>query len=79
MALGYALAALLELVEGADRCCSCGAELTVATFAQEHKTPTYRAADYTLGDLAVCCEPCNSAKGLLSAQEFRALLALVDG
>ena len=51
----------------------------VEDFAFDHQTPTCRAADYSLGNLAVCCRPCNEAKGLLTAAEFRQLLALVDG
>jgi hypothetical protein len=77
--LEYDLAALLDLVNGEDRCAYCDAWLTVTTFAPDHAMPTSRTANYTSGNVAVTCEPCNSAKGLLSAQEFLALLALVAG
>jgi hypothetical protein len=75
--LGYTRADLEALVRRAERCPYCGTPLSPATFALDHATPTCRAANYSLGNLGVCREPCNIAKGLLSAAEFRALLALI--
>jgi hypothetical protein len=75
--LGYDLADLLALVRQAERCCYCGAPLSPATFALDHATPTCRTADYSFDNVAACCGACNAAKGLLSAAEFRALLALI--
>lgn len=58
-------------------CAYCGAYLTVATISWDHRTPTCRQADYSLGNLALCCEQCNRAKGLLTAEEYCALLGLI--
>jgi hypothetical protein len=75
--LGYGLLDLEALARGATTCAYCGAVLSVATLTFDHATPTCRAADYTLGNLAVCCGSCNTAKGLLTAEEFLGLLALL--
>ena len=77
--LDFDLAALVETVTAAERCAYCGVPLTPATWTLDHKTPTCRAADYALGNLAVCCRPCNEAKDLLTAAEFRDLLHLLGG
>jgi hypothetical protein len=75
--LGYGLADLEALARGSRNCCYCEAWLTASTLAFDHQTPTCRAADYRLGNLAVCCGPCNLANGLLTADEFRQLLTLL--
>jgi hypothetical protein len=43
----------------------------------DHRTPTSRVVDYRLGNVACCCTVCNEAKGLLTADEFSQLLALL--
>jgi hypothetical protein len=53
--------------------------LLPGAFTFDHQTPTARAADHFLGNLAVCCIPCNLAKGILDAGEFVALLQLLRG
>jgi 5-methylcytosine-specific restriction endonuclease McrA len=75
--LRYGLRDLEDLARAATTCGYCGGVLSVATLAFDHPTPTCRAADYTLANLAVCCVPCNLAKGVLTAEEFLALLALL--
>jgi 5-methylcytosine-specific restriction endonuclease McrA len=75
--LDYTLADLERLAAASPCCCYCGTPLPAGGFAFDHKTPTARAADHVLGNLAVCCIPCNTAKGLLTAEEFLQLLALL--
>jgi hypothetical protein len=77
--LEYGLDDLMSLVQSADRCCYCGAVLTPATIALDHKMPTCRTGDYGLGNLAVCCGDCQLRKGLLNAGEYRSLLDLLAG
>jgi hypothetical protein len=43
----------------------------------DHKTPTGRGGKHALGNLCVCCPACQQRKGALSAEEFKALLALI--
>jgi HNH endonuclease len=74
--LSYALGDLVRLVREALGCAYCGCLLSPATFSIDHKLPTSRAVCYTLENLAVCCLPCNEAKGLLNHVEFQELLAV---
>jgi hypothetical protein len=76
-AVRYGLRDLEALARASRTCCYWGALLTATTLTFDHATPTGRATDYSLGNLAICCGPCNEAKGLLNAEEFRALLALL--
>jgi hypothetical protein len=71
------LDALVQLVKDHPTCVYCGCVLTAETFSIDHKTPTCRRADYSLSNLAVACLSCQQRKGLLTAEEFRQLLALV--
>jgi hypothetical protein len=71
------LDALVQLVKDSPTCAYCGCVLTPETFSLDHKMPTCRRADYSLGALAVCCLPCQQRKGLLSSDEFRQVLALI--
>jgi 5-methylcytosine-specific restriction endonuclease McrA len=73
----YGLRDLEDLARDNPTCAYCGCLLSAATLSFDHATPTSRAADYTLGNLAVCCGRCNEAKGLLTAEEFRQLLVLL--
>ena len=77
--LGYDLADPRELVQAAERCAYCGAPPSPATFALDHATPSCGRADYSLGNVVVCCAGCNLTEGLMSLAEFRALLALTEG
>jgi hypothetical protein len=75
--LDYDLAELLNLARNSPTCSYCGCLLTAGTFTFDHAVPTCRWADYSLGNLAVCCLLCQERKGLLTADEYRQLLALV--
>lgn len=46
-------------------------------FACDHVQPTSRGGLFRLANLCVCCQRCNEIKGLLTADEFAALLALM--
>jgi 5-methylcytosine-specific restriction endonuclease McrA len=76
-ALDYGLADLERLARRTQACPYCGAVLTPGVLSFDHRIPTSRVADYRLGNLAVVCPPCQSAKGALSADEYVALLALL--
>jgi 5-methylcytosine-specific restriction endonuclease McrA len=72
----------LEALALASPCCEyCGCVLLPSTLVFDHRTPTARvatSASYSLRNLAVCCIPCNSAKGQLSTEEFQKLRDLVN-
>ena len=75
--LDYSLRQLLELAGRAQVCPYCKQPLTPGILTFDHAVPTCRRADYGLANLRACCRPCNSAKGLMSADEYLALLALL--
>jgi 5-methylcytosine-specific restriction endonuclease McrA len=77
-ALDYALADLEDLVRRSPCCCYCGCPLSPATFALDHATPTARGGRHALGNLLVCCEVDNQRKGILTADEYRALWRLLS-
>jgi 5-methylcytosine-specific restriction endonuclease McrA len=76
-ALDYGPEDLAVLAGERPHCVYCGRPLLPGEVAFDHKTPTCRAADYRLTNVAVSCRPCNEAKGQLSAGEFAQLLALL--
>jgi 5-methylcytosine-specific restriction endonuclease McrA len=43
----------------------------------DHATPTARGGTHSLDNLAVCCLRWNALKGILTADEFAALLAFL--
>jgi 5-methylcytosine-specific restriction endonuclease McrA len=75
--LDYGLADLERLARRTQACPYCGAVLSPGAWAFDHMTPLARAADYRLANVTPACVPCNCAKGILSATEFKALLALL--
>jgi 5-methylcytosine-specific restriction endonuclease McrA len=76
--LGYTLKDLRELVSASlgDGCPYCGTTLSPASFQLDHKDPVSRGGYHSIKNLAVCCRPCNEAKGVLSGEEFSELLSL---
>src|SRR5947209_8772856 len=74
--LDYDLAALLALATAARTCAYCGCLLHAGILAFDHAAPTGRTADYRLANVVCCCRTCNEAKGVLSAAEFKQLVAL---
>lgn len=68
---------------GGWKCCYCGRELLPFGIAEQdasatvdHQTPSSRGGDDSIANLALACRACNSLKGALTAEEFRAALAV---
>ena len=64
---------LVPHVAQLGRCPFCDELLSVATLSFDHATPLARGGGFTLENLLPCCLSCNTAKGVLTADEFRAL------
>lgn len=79
-AIDWTLYDLEARAQGQPCCAYCGAHLTVGTLAFDHRIPPCRRLDdrsYALVNLAVCCTPCNQAKGLLTDSEYQELLCML--
>lgn len=76
--IGYTVADLIRLVTDHPACAYCGCLLTPGTFSLDHAVPTSRRPDYSLGNLQVVCILDQERKGLLTAEEYKELLALVS-
>lgn len=59
------------------RCPFCGITITAETFGVDHNQPVARGGEHRLANLTVCCQPCNSAKGPLTGNEFAQLMSVV--
>lgn len=59
------------------RCNYCLATLTPATVQRDHIIPITRGGSDAIHNLAPSCEPCNKAKGSMTAEEFFRTLAEV--
>ena len=53
-------------------CFYCGSALTMTTLTADHIKPVLRGGEPTLDNLVAACRPCNTAKGDLSLDAFRA-------
>lgn len=73
-ALDYDLADLRHLLKFILSCSCCGADLTPASFSLDHVRPLSRAGSHSLANLVACCRSCNLAKGMLTHDEYQALL-----
>jgi hypothetical protein len=69
--------AFREFVANHNSCEYDGLPVDGATFQIDHRTPTSRAANHTLKNLAVACARCNQIKGKLTEQEARQLFQLI--
>ncbi len=57
-------------------CPYCGCRLSEKNFSVDHSQPLTRNGGYALENLTVCCKPCNTAKGILTRDEFTQLSEL---
>lgn len=65
----YSRALKLALLEGAAYQCSyCGRAIDVASATIDHVDP---GGPDSVGNYAVCCNPCNTSKGNKSLEQFR--------
>ena len=74
--LDYTVHDVRQLLADNPLCSYCRGPLSFAA-SLDHKTPIARGGRHTLENLAVCCTRCNALKGSWTAEEFRALLALL--
>jgi 5-methylcytosine-specific restriction endonuclease McrA len=76
--LDYSLEDLLGLAKCSPLCCYCRTPLSFA-FEFDHMTPIARTARaHQLTNLCCACGPCNRAKGLMDADEYRRFLDLLN-
>lgn len=75
--LDYTAEDLERLVREAPVCPYCKNVIVPAAVTFDHLVPTARGGRHLLANLTPCCQPCNERKGQLSADEYRALMALV--
>jgi 5-methylcytosine-specific restriction endonuclease McrA len=76
--LPYGLRELEELARAAQTCAYCKRPLDFS-FQFDHRTPTSRGGAHALANIELACCDCNSAKGAMDADEFKALLSLLRG
>ena len=78
--LPFTVVDLRELI--ADRIClPCpymGTTVTVKDFSLDHKTPVSRGGLSSLDNLVVCSKGGTLTKGILTSEEFQALMAILD-
>ena len=60
------------LLRSGGRCWYCGTFLTLATMTADHLVPVQRGGQAVLDNLVAACRACNTAKGTLSLDIFRA-------
>ena len=50
----------------------------ISEMSIDHKIPLARGGGHRLDNLELICKPCNEKKGVMTAEEYRALLAFLD-
>ena len=60
------------LLRSGGCCWYCGTTLTLATVTADHVVSVHCGGVTGLDNLVACCRPCNTAKGELSLDVFRA-------
>lgn len=60
---------------GVKKCAYCSTFISAADFITDHMTPPNRGGSVGLDNLALCCEPCNSIKGNMTALAYMAFRA----
>lgn len=58
-------------------CFYCGCKVTVKNAVPDHAEPLARGGNNDLGNLRLCCKPCNWQKGQLRETEFTRILGLL--
>jgi 5-methylcytosine-specific restriction endonuclease McrA len=76
--LPFDLDALVKLARACPTCGYCKNCCPSNLLTFDHKLPVARGGRHDLDNHAVCCIPCNLRKGLLSAEEYVQLLALLQ-
>ena len=59
-------------------CRYCKDKIKEKTFSLDHDLPSSRGGEFTLSNISVICDPCNSRKGSLTAMEFGKLMGLLN-
>ncbi len=78
--LDYDLTTMRQLIRRAllaGHCTHCGGPLGVHNFSIDHAVPCSRGGPHAWTNLTVCCDDCNTAKGILTEQEYVQLLVLI--
>jgi 5-methylcytosine-specific restriction endonuclease McrA len=68
---------LLAVPKVCDYCGVRFSRLKKTRMNMDHRFPISRGGSAEVANLALCCRACNAAKGPLSEQEFRELLAVI--
>lgn len=72
------LRSLIENQLGDESCPYCRGPITVSNFGVDLRNPIARGGKMTLRNLAICCEECIAAKGMLDVYEFKELNSLIN-
>jgi 5-methylcytosine-specific restriction endonuclease McrA len=51
--------------------------ISESTFTVDHRVPLIRGGSWQLSNLIVCCASCNTIKGCMTSDEYKALRTLV--
>jgi 5-methylcytosine-specific restriction endonuclease McrA len=76
--LPFDLDDLVKMAHATVVCPYCKNAIPPQLLCFDHKIPTCRNGPHALDNVTPCCIPCNLRKGLLSSEEYVALLALLE-
>lgn len=62
--------------DNAVKCAYCNVWLNALNFVTDHREPVKYGGSFGIDNLDLTCEPCNCAKGVMSADGFRKLIDL---
>lgn len=77
--LDYTVLDLLALARRTPTCPYCRCVLHPGILAFDHRIPPVRSGRHALDNLLACCATDNEAKGVMTEEEYRELLALLRG
>jgi hypothetical protein len=78
-ALNYDADDLVFMAERARFCHYCRMPFALDQLRFDHRNPIARGGKHGVDNLVVCCERCNSLKGLLTGFEYAFLLNFLSG
>lgn len=71
----YSIEDLRQVVECSYVCAYCAEPLTDASWGADHARPISRCGTFAGDNVRICCMSCNGAKGNMTEEEYRLLLA----
>lgn len=61
------------------RCLYCGVPIDGMNWSLDHCQPVCRGGSFAMDNVVICCQACNTVKGVLSGTEYFDLLCLIRG